>query len=288
MASHAHRCQHKRPRHDRDGPSNDDAMAESHPHVHPAALANNPFMPIFTSFRDELDEHHDRRERVIKASRDITALSKKMIFTMQRYLAQRTSQIRTLFTSILPDIPAGTLNSYRYQRNISAGIQEYLEATSFHHYLTTGTLITLEEAQKALPDGINLTIEDYMGGIFDLVGELMRLGITIIATTPLDKDDHGTTPKILSDLREFRNFFESLDTQSGGGYSLGKEVDKKLGVMRICVEKVEMAVYGMLVRGQERPMGWMPDVSIAGDVGGGAGAGGGGGNGGGFRDGDDD
>lgn len=33
---------------------------------------------IFENFRDELDEHHDRRERIIKNSRDITALSKKM------------------------------------------------------------------------------------------------------------------------------------------------------------------------------------------------------------------
>jgi len=37
-----------------------------------------PFMSMFESFRTELDEHHDRRERVIKASRDITAASKKM------------------------------------------------------------------------------------------------------------------------------------------------------------------------------------------------------------------
>lgn len=38
----------------------------------------SPFMPMFETFRDELDKHHDRRERIIKASRDITALSKKM------------------------------------------------------------------------------------------------------------------------------------------------------------------------------------------------------------------
>lgn len=38
----------------------------------------SPFIPHFESFRTELDEHHDRRERIIKASRDITALSKKM------------------------------------------------------------------------------------------------------------------------------------------------------------------------------------------------------------------
>jgi hypothetical protein len=40
--------------------------------------ALSPFLSIFETFRDELDEHQARRERIIKASRDITALSKKM------------------------------------------------------------------------------------------------------------------------------------------------------------------------------------------------------------------
>ncbi|TKA80068.1 hypothetical protein B0A49_10656, partial [Cryomyces minteri] len=46
--------------------------------------AVSPFLPMFETFRAELDEHHDRRERVIKASRDITAASKKIIFSLQR------------------------------------------------------------------------------------------------------------------------------------------------------------------------------------------------------------
>lgn len=40
--------------------------------------ASSPFMSMFEQFKSELDEHHDRRERIIKASRDITAASKKM------------------------------------------------------------------------------------------------------------------------------------------------------------------------------------------------------------------
>jgi hypothetical protein len=43
-----------------------------------AEARTSPFMPMFEVFRNELDEHHDRRERIIKASRDITAASKKM------------------------------------------------------------------------------------------------------------------------------------------------------------------------------------------------------------------
>ena len=49
----------------------EDELAE-----HPTPVS--PFMAMFQTFRSELDEHHDRRERIIKASRDITALSKKM------------------------------------------------------------------------------------------------------------------------------------------------------------------------------------------------------------------
>jgi hypothetical protein len=43
-----------------------------------AAREDGPFLPMFQVFRDELNDHYDRRERVYKTSRDITALSKKM------------------------------------------------------------------------------------------------------------------------------------------------------------------------------------------------------------------
>lgn len=45
------------------------------------AQSNAPrgrFHDMFAGFRDELDEHHDRRERIVKVSRDVTAQSKKM------------------------------------------------------------------------------------------------------------------------------------------------------------------------------------------------------------------
>jgi hypothetical protein len=37
------------------------------------------FQSMFEGFRDQIDKHHDRRERIIKASRDVTAHSKKML-----------------------------------------------------------------------------------------------------------------------------------------------------------------------------------------------------------------
>ena len=55
------------------------AVKRSHDGVEKEAGSRiSPFIPMFEVFRNELDEHHDRRERIIKASRDITAASKKM------------------------------------------------------------------------------------------------------------------------------------------------------------------------------------------------------------------
>ena len=39
----------------------------------------------FEGFRQELDDHQSRRERIIKVSRDITACSKRLIFLLHRY-----------------------------------------------------------------------------------------------------------------------------------------------------------------------------------------------------------
>lgn len=167
------------------------------------------------------------------------------------------------FEIIAPDLTG--LNAWRYQRHISGGIQEYMEAISFEHYLKTQTLIKIEEASKSLPETIELTGDDYVLGIFDLVGELMRFAITTMATTgalPGSQagKDEGSGRDILVDLRVLRTSFEALDTTSCGGTGLGKDVEKKMEVMKTCVEKVETAVYGMIIRGRERPKGWLPDA----------------------------
>lgn len=41
---------------------------------------NNPILEAFSKMSEELDDKHDRHERLIKISRDITIQSKKIIF----------------------------------------------------------------------------------------------------------------------------------------------------------------------------------------------------------------
>ena len=128
--------------------------------------------------------------------------------------------------------------------------------------------------------GVGLGFEDYVLGIYDMTGELMRFAITAMATSgalprpesaagsgsgsdAMEVDSasaaNASQRTILTDLRQLRSALESLNTSGTGPF--GKEADKKADVMRQSVEKVEWALYGLTVRGAERPKGWMPDLS---------------------------
>ncbi|PYH91225.1 Translin [Aspergillus ellipticus CBS 707.79] len=255
----------------------------------------NPIMSMFETFRDELDEHHDRRERLIKASRDITALSKKIIFSLQRIrnlpaplpaniskeTTTRFTQIHTLFQSTIPEL-LNPPNVWRYQRQLSPGIQEFIEALSFHHYLTTQTLITKAEVAAHLPKEILVTDEDYLMGLFDFTGEVMRFAVTGLSAGTSGGDGaeeeggEGATGKklpqekagIVVDLRNMRSAFEGL-TVTRRHTNMFRDLQKKVDVMQGSVEKVERAAYGILVRGSERPKGWRPDLAGAGATAGG-------------------
>ncbi|KAI9688977.1 MAG: hypothetical protein M1822_000714 [Bathelium mastoideum] len=259
------------------------------------------FQPMFETFRAELDEHHDRRERIVKASRDITAASKKIIFALQRARqvnqplhrsviksnAQYWEIIKAQYTNVSPDIQGQ--NAYRYARNITGGNQEFMESLSFQHYLETQSLISYEDARARLaelgaPDApVSLSLEDYILGIFDMTGELMRFAITAMATSqslpgsdlpsadvdtnameielpdPAPKQGKKTRRRdVMQDLRQLRSVLEGLDIDRSS--PLFHDVQKKMDVMQQSVEKVEKALYGLIVRGRERPKGWMPDI----------------------------
>ena len=178
--------------------------------------------------------------------------------------SQHTTTIRDRFVSIAPDLRG--INAYRYQRQISPGIQEFMEAVLFRHYLETESILSPSESVKLLPENLQLTEDDYILGLFDMTGELMRYAITQVAS-------HGTLPvskspgraNLLVGLQDLRIELEALNTS--GSFALARDVGQKMSTTRASVEKVENVVYSMTVRGKERPKGWNPGFDAAREMG---------------------
>lgn len=219
---------------------------------------------------------------------------------MHKSNAQYWDTIAKQYSAIASDLQS--LNAHRYAHNITGGNQEFIEALSFHHYLETQSLISYDEAKAKIAelskkkegDGeeteqqssvVPLTPEDYILGICDMTGELMRFSVTSMATngklpagrakaTPVskspadDKMDIDSAPPasdasqprtVLDDLRAIRLQLEMFEAPYGPKWVSELET-KKMPVLRECVDKVEKALYGLTVRGSERPKGWMPDM----------------------------
>uniref|UniRef100_A0A8C0WAI9 Translin-associated protein X n=1 Tax=Castor canadensis TaxID=51338 RepID=A0A8C0WAI9_CASCN len=82
--------------------------------------SSSPVMVAFKSFQLELDAPHDKYERLVKLSRDLTVESKRTIFLLHRITT------------------------------ITTGLQEYVEVVSFQHFIKTRSLISMEEINKQL------------------------------------------------------------------------------------------------------------------------------------------
>lgn len=168
-------------------------------------------------------------------------------------------------------------------------VEELIEALTFAHYLRTQSLMAYEESiQKvaelstyvdqmdvdAAEDGsvnpqptppapaslppVHVTEHDYLMGIFDLSGEMMRFATIVAALNGTmaasgDAAAEEGERTIVQDMQDLGSFFAMLPQQYNKSYQLKSET------LRQSVNKVEKLGYGLKVRGSERPAGWMPD-----------------------------
>jgi len=109
---------------------------------------------------------------IFQASRDITNLAKKTIFLLHRIALEepvppnedeqnknkraaecgyeKLGEVQNIYAKLKPELEGEKY--WRYQRQVSPGVQEYVEALSFAHYLEHGSLITFDAVQQTLMD----------------------------------------------------------------------------------------------------------------------------------------
>lgn len=162
------------------------------------------------------------------------------------------------------------LTYYSCWKKYSPAIQEYIEALSFYRYLLDGELVSKDEVEKYLNEdfqklsdekvesgssyasgGLSPTEgklqtdslesqrfivreEDYILGLSDLTGELMRYALNALS------DGHRSVPpKVCEFARTMLIAMNLLDRRGLGS----QEMAKKLKVMQESVEKIETVCY---------------------------------------------
>ncbi|KAF5377441.1 hypothetical protein D9615_005153 [Tricholomella constricta] len=220
-----------------------------------------PTTAVFDNFRADLDDYNDRRERLIKASRDVTNLSKRTIFLLHRLVIdddsddnsgalcaatrgyEKLREVQAIFASLKPELEGDRF--WRYQRQVSPGLQEYIEALSFAHYLEHRSLITFHQVQQTLCDAhgvpyFPLTVSNYLLGLSDLTGELMRFAISSIGR----RGGRTKANEVCAFVRACKADFERMTPYV-------RDLSKKQAVTAQSLEKIEDAAYAIAVRGSE-------------------------------------
>ncbi|THF94702.1 hypothetical protein TEA_015564 [Camellia sinensis var. sinensis] len=204
--------------------------------------------------------NNDKRERVVKASRDITINSKKVIFqvhsadvaTLFSYNRMSKHNKEEVLEKAEKDLAAvtdqyvarlvkelGGTDFWKLRRAYSPGVQEYVEAATLFKFCKTGTLLNLGEINGILLplsdpslDPLQINVLDYLLGLADLTGELMRMAIGRISDGELEYAE-----KICRFVREIHRQLTLLAPDMDDS----NEMKTKMDTMLQSVVKIENA-----------------------------------------------
>lgn len=233
------------------------------PHAEkPVHDENNPVVKCFVEFARELDEKHDRNERIVKLSRDITIESKRIIFqlhtideckgnkarVLEEVKARLEKVCQTQFQAIAVELRGR--DPYQFTRAYSAGLQEFVEAFTFYELCSgislsgwegiTGTLLKYTDPDLGEFDCLLPPIE-YMMGLLDTTGEMMRKCVQ-----SLGSGDVETCFGTCRQLQQIYSGFLSVGPTYNDRYW-----SRKLTVLKQSLQKSEMVCYNVKVRGKE-------------------------------------
>ncbi|CAH0550347.1 unnamed protein product [Brassicogethes aeneus] len=237
---------------------------------------NNPVIQLFKGYAAELDDKHDRYERIVKLSRDCTIESKRIIFLLHNVNTDIESKrvtvlneaqerlnalINTHFKSIALELKGH--DSYLYTRAYTSGVQEFIEAYTFYQFILSENIGDWKsfDALFKYSDEENgefsllFTQNDYILGLGDLTGELMRRCINTLGV--------GNT----SECFKLCNYVKAINTGFIGLIAPGnKELGRKAYTLRQSLSKMELVCYNIQIRGQEIPKHMLMSVIESSDV----------------------
>ena len=182
----------------------------------------------FNKIREEMHKIDAKRENVIQLSREIINLSKQVIYAVQRNeMKEADSAVKNIKSMVKKLKKIKILTDTNIN---SVAFQEYVEAIAFYEFVKN----------KKIPTRASLGVsaEDYLSGICDLTGELVRKAVYDVIHKKFDE-----ASKIKELVHDIYGEFLKLHLRNG-------ELRKKSDAIKWNLKKLEEVMYDISMKGR--------------------------------------
>jgi len=181
--------------------------------------------------REEIESFDEKRDLLIKDSRNVIKSSKLVIYALQR---NEIAEAETLAKQMKQELLAlekhtAKHNELKYSPSYKIAVQEYVEAMAFYYFIKEKRLATRKE--------LEVDAESYLLGICDLTGELVRKAI------------NSAIAKKFSVSVEIKDFVSELYGEMLKFSFRNGPLRKKFDSIKYDLKKLEDLVYDLKTKG---------------------------------------
>ncbi len=182
----------------------------------------------FEELRKEINDSDEQREEIIQLSREIISVSKQIIYAAQRddfkTADSAAKEIRQMAQKLKKiNIPLDTNMG-------DVALQEYAEAIAFYEFVKNKKIPTRKQ--------LGISAEDYLCGISDLTGELLRKAVYDVIHKKYDEAE-----KIQKLVHDIYGEFLKLHLRNN-------ELRKKSDSIKWNLKKLEEVMYDISIKGK--------------------------------------
>jgi len=175
----------------------------------------------FIKIRKEMKDNDNKRESLIRDSRDILKLSKQIIYSIHRGDLKKAESLSKKIKDDVKKLPSQDYNTGMKK----VALQEFVEAIALLNFVKLNKVSSRKD--------FNVNTEAYLCGICDLSGELLRLAVN----AAINKNDKEVL-KIKGVVEEIYGEFLQLDLRNG-------ELRKKSDQIKWSLQKLEDMAYNI-------------------------------------------
>ena len=187
----------------------------------------------FSQLKKQLEDHDAARDTIIRECRDITKLSKQAIYSLHRKDAKTAKQQLLEADTVIAKLLKEIKNDPSLRTGgFSASLEEYTEAKAFLQFLENGSLITCKDLKV-------VEAEEYLLGLCDLSGELMRYAVL------------QATKRNKAAVKAARDLVDAIYGQFVMFDFRNSELRRKYDSIKYNLQKIENVLYDMALNPRE-------------------------------------